>query len=87
MKQISGIGEPHRPVIAWMVKFMLDNVEMRECITADTESEAEAIVVQDYSVLGLRIEVIDVCRQLRKDQFIQKSIRRDEAKWNMTQHM
>lgn len=83
--RVSGCNAGGIPITAWTVKFRVNDCSMRECVTADTEVEAEAVVVREYALLGLRVDIVDVCRQLRKDQFMQGAIRRNKEKWDMVQ--
>lgn len=83
--RVSGCNAGTVPITAWVVKFRVQDCCQNEIITADTEIEAEAIVEREYALLGLNIEIVDVCRAFRKDQFMQRSIRRNKSKWDMVQ--
>lgn len=84
-KRVSGCNAGTTPITAWVVKFRVQECCQKEIITADTEIEAETIVEREYALLGLQIEIVDVCRAFRKDEFMQRSIRRNKAKWDMVQ--
>lgn len=85
MSRVSGCNPGGVPITAWTVKFVISDMEQREIVAADTEAEAEAIVTRDYASLGLPIEIVDVCRAIRKNDFMRKAVRRNQAKREMAQ--